>query len=175
MDIGSKENPQLIDLATLEYLLWTPKFKGDDQHSKNIVGLEESENGAVISALGLERLCMVANGLERVQDVDYISPFYQRIEQITGGEDYFVGESLRALHRIYADVVQFGLTPRKSRKDKIRTLAKNVAISELKSQDIRGLLKDHSETQPWHDNLEEGIDPTVERIETYRESKHIKR
>ena len=39
VNIGTKEKPKLLDVATIEYTLWKPEFKGDSMLSKNIVGL----------------------------------------------------------------------------------------------------------------------------------------
>jgi hypothetical protein len=39
---------------------------------------------------------------------------------------------------------------------------------------MQDLLKVHSETQPWHPELEAGIKETVERIEAYRNDKWVK-
>ncbi len=159
---------QLLDIATAEYFLWKPvKNKGE------IIGLDKSKFGCSLSGVGLERLCMVANGLERVQDVDSIRPFYETLEKRTNNMDYLAGESLRALHRIFSDVKYFGLSDKlsKNRKEKIRIMLRNLGRTKLTIPDISDLLQVHSQSQPWHPEMEEGIKPTIERIEQYMEVK----
>ncbi|MBD3319334.1 hypothetical protein GF342_05490 [Candidatus Woesearchaeota archaeon] len=167
VDIGERGNPKLLDVATVEYLLWAPVFRGDET-SKNIVGLRDLDCSVFITGIGLERLGMAMQGVQRVQDVDYLRPFYQGVEELTGGKDYLAAESLRALHRIYSDVVTRAVRPGKKQKEKIRMLIRNVGYLELS---IRELLKVHSMIQPWHPDLNEGMEPTIERIRQYREAK----
>lgn len=166
VNIGTQDSPKLIDIATIEYLLWRPIFEGDESQSKNIIGLEESHDGVSICAVGLERLCMVVNGLTRVQDVDYIAPFYQQF-----GEGLVAGESLRSLHRIYSDIEKYGCNAGRHQKEKIRNILRNLPLDKLNDENLRNLLMVHSETQPWHPELLDGVEPTIERINVYRNSK----
>jgi len=165
INIGSKSNPRFLDVATTEYTPWKPVFQRE-YDSKNIVGLEERKDGFILGVVGLERLCMVVNKLPRVQDVDYIKSFYQTYRELVESEDLLAGESLRALHRLCSDVQQFRLKPSRHKKEKINRLIRK--INNLNAYHMRELLGVHSQTQPWHDNLEQGIEPTIERIETYR-------
>ncbi|MEK6884848.1 MAG: hypothetical protein AABY22_34770, partial [Nanoarchaeota archaeon] len=96
VNIGTKENPKYVDVGTLERFAWKPICEGD-----KIIGLTDIEDIVSIGAVGLERLCMVVNGLEKVQDIDCIKPFYDALPLKEKRE--LVGESLRTLHRIYAD------------------------------------------------------------------------
>jgi len=168
VNVGEKENPVLVDVATLQYLLWKPKFNGIEI-AKNICGLEEATDGVLVSGLGLERLCMVVNDLPSVRDVDYISPVYEAYNIIDESEDELIIESLRALHRVYSDITKFDITSSRHQKIKIRKILQNIP-KELTEEQLKELLKVHSETQPWHSNLEDGIEPTIERIKVYRDS-----
>jgi hypothetical protein len=160
VDIGKGER-ELLDVGTLEYFLWKPLQKhGNDL----ITGLQEAEFGCSLGAVGLERLCMVANDLERIQDVDYIKPFYDLLGKYTGRKNYMLGENLRALHRVFSDVKKYGLSISKNRKEKIRRMKKEISSDSLTITQIKELLKVHAETQPWHPELEAGIVSTIEAI-----------
>lgn len=163
VNIGKKGQPTLLDVGTLEYFLWNPLFNDKGHASKNIVGLEEMDNGISICALGLERLAMAINGLNRVQDVDYIQNFYSGFRGTI-----LQGESLRALHRIYSDIQTMDVTPGRHQKEKIKRFIGNLCGVDIAL--IRDSLEFHSKTQPWHDNLSQGIEPTIARIEQYRKA-----
>lgn len=164
VNIGTKEKPVLLDVGTLEYFMWKPLFFGETDKSKNIVTLTESKDGVSLCAFGLERLSMAQDGLLRVQDVDYLIPFYKQL-----GSNLLVGESLRALHRIYSDITTMNVKPGRHQGQKIRKFIQNVPCG-INGSYLRDLLTIHSETQPWHDNLKEGIESTIERIGQYRKA-----
>jgi len=165
VDVGSKGNSSLLDIGTVEHFSWRPIYEGD-----KIVGLGNIACDFTIGAVGLERLCMAINGLQRVQDVSYIAPFYERMRKIAGEENLMAGESLRALHRIYSDIAKFYIGDiGRHRKARINKMIKNIPDS-FSLDTLTELLKVHSETQPWHPELPEGIKPTIERIKIYRNS-----
>ncbi len=158
---------RLLDIGTLERFAWTPRWEGEE-----IIGLNDTCCGFSIAAFGLERLCMAANGLERVQDIDYIKPFYDEMKK-HGAEDSLSGESLRALHRIYSDMVKFSIRDLgRHRRSKIKKILDNIPLG-IKEEQLRDLLLVHSETQPWHKELKDGIELTLERIKSYRKAKKI--
>src|SRR6185503_4941893 len=103
VDIGVPGHPRLLDVATAEYLVWRPRFRGSEPRREEIVGLEPLETGATGTGVRLERLAMASNDLPRIHDIDYLRPFYDELRVIRGGPlrpaDYVAGESLRALHR----------------------------------------------------------------------------
>ena len=170
-NVGTKENPVFLDIATLEYGRWRPIFKDRDESKfDNTIGLIEPDCGFFINVFGLERLCMAANGLRKVRDVDYIKPFYDEMKRQNESEDVLAGESLRALHRIYSDIENYKCVPGRHQNKKINHLLSYVYIS-LTNNDLGELLKLHAEMQPWHDNLKNGIEPTLERIKAYRKSR----
>jgi hypothetical protein len=97
------------------------------------------------------------------------------MEKQLGKKEWLTRESLRALHRIHSDVIQYSLGKlSENRRDKANKFAANVIRSDLSTSQMQDLLKVHSETQPWHPELEAGIKETVERIEAYRNDKWVK-
>ncbi len=167
VNIGTHDKPLLLDIATIEYTLWKPIFKGDDALSSNIIGLEDSNDGFSIVAIGIERLNMAINKLKRIQDVDYIKPVYDKWKEIVSEENVLAIESLRALHRLYSDIHSYKLVPGWHQKKKIKHIIQNIP-KNLSLDNIKKLLLAHSKTQPWHKNLEDGINVTIKRIEDYR-------
>jgi hypothetical protein len=166
VNVGTKENPKLLDVATLEYLPWVPRYNGEGI-SRNIVGLDKNPTGAAISAVGRERLCLVVNGLSDVKQVDYIQKFYDAVRQTNVPIDAVAGESMRALHRICSDIESYGCTPGRHQKAKLREFMQRIPEG-IDADAIRYLLHVHTDAQPWHENLEGGIEPTIARIEAYR-------
>ncbi|MBN2517896.1 MAG: hypothetical protein JXB14_03545 [Candidatus Altiarchaeota archaeon] len=172
---GEKKRPRMLDCATLEYTLWEPLYSGRPT-SHNVSGLKNMKDGFSVALIGLERLCMVANGLERVQDVDYIKPVYDYFEGITGRRDWLAVESLRALHRIYADVENYKIGGQlgRSRMDKVKKLIGNVMDSDITLRELEELLYINNTIQPWHDLLD-GITPLMKRVEEYSNTPMFKR
>jgi len=184
INIGTLGSPSLLDAATSEYLLFNPVFD-DGIAREHICGLEKSSHGYFGISFGLERLCMAVNGLSNIHEVDYLKEFYDVFRSIVGRpelgkQDYFIGESLRALHRVLTDrdfhpeaAVTNGRCGKKSmsvrRRKKVASLKKNIP-QELHSEGLLSLLKTHSAAQPWHNHLEEMAEVTVREIEEYRKN-----
>lgn len=172
VDVGNPDKKILLDIGTIEYSQWVPIYRNSQTISKNIVGLETSNERFSILGLGLERLCMAVNDLPTVRDVDYISDFYDAYETIDSSGDELSGESLRALHRIFSDVTSYDCKVGRHQNDKIKVMIRNIP-SSISPEQLRDLLQVHTDVQPWHDNLQEGIEPTIERIERYRKVKGV--
>lgn len=173
VNLATIADPLLLDLATLEYSLWKPKFRnGDITSSKNIIGLDKAQDGCSILVVGLERLCMVINGFVSVKDVDYIQPVYTAFKSISKSQDELAVESLRALHRIYSDIREYKCKLSKHHKQKISKMLQSLPLEKLDEKSLRELLQMHTDAQPWHPELKDGIEPTVERIEKYRLAKN---
>ncbi len=123
-NIGTKEKPKLLDIATLEYFLWLPTYSSKEKVSKNINGLKEFEHTISIGGIGVERLCVAVNGLKSIQEVDYINKFYDFFRklypELTEEQRIKAGEVIRALHRIYADVAEVKLKIGKQQNKKIK-------------------------------------------------------
>jgi hypothetical protein len=183
VDVGSASAPGLVDVATAEYLVWRPVFDGDVRR-EHIAGLADLDAGAVGVGIGLERLCAVVNGLARVHYVDYLAPFNAACRGALGETDgpqvLLAGESLRALHRIYADLhhhpeARYALNERGERilsckrRKKAARLKRNVPL-RLDVEALERLLDLHARAQPWHPHLGDAIAPTVRALADYRGS-----
>jgi hypothetical protein len=175
-NIGTKEKPILLDIGTLEHFYWFPTYSGEES-ARNINGLENIPHTISIGALGLERLCMAVNGLNRVQDVDYLKIFYDRFKatmpNLTEEQIYKAGESIRAMHRIQSDIESNGLGWSDSRKKKRRKIFQVISenAGEINSKQLESLLNIHAESQSWHPELKQGIAPTVDLILNYLEAR----
>jgi hypothetical protein len=175
---------RLLDVATGEYLLWNPVFRGDEAERANLVGLSPMRNGYYGVSFGVERLCMAVNGLERVQDVDCLRPFYDELRAQRGRAldpaDWLAGESLRILHRIYTDrdhhpeaAVRRDARGERTlsvrRRRKLAALKRNLPLA-LGARALERLLARHAEAQPWHAYLDKSIEVVLREVETYRRS-----
>jgi hypothetical protein len=184
VDVGTARQPRLVDVATAEYFLWRPRFSGAESRREDIVGLDPLDAGATGIGCGLERLAMVANGLRRIHDVDYLQPFYDSLAAVLGRvllpRDYVVGESLRAVHRIETDlrfhpeadarIGRDGSPALSARRRKKLARLKRCVPWRIQPADLERLLLVHAGSQPWHDGLEATIEPTVRGLEDYRRS-----
>lgn len=184
VDVGDARAPRLVDVATVEYLLWRPRFAGTGGRREDIVGLDPLDGGASIAVCGVERLAMAAARLERVHDVDSLRSVYDALATALGRRlepaDYRAGECLRALHRIHADLAfhpeadrgpaEDG-TPRPSprRRKKLARLRRQVPL-RLGEPALERLLLTHARSQPWHEGLEAAIEPTLRALAAYRAS-----
>jgi len=185
VDVSSNGSPRLLDVATSEYLLLKPNFRGDQKTHDQICGLTESENGYWGISFGVERLCQAVNGFDRIHEMDYLRDFYGHLRSLMGRtlqeRDYFVGESLRVLHRVYTDRDYHPEASVRSefpgqrdmgfrRRKKAALLKRNIP-SCLTPENLRSLLRVHALSQPWHDHLEAAAETTVKEIEEYRHSR----
>lgn len=176
-NIGTQENPILLDVGTLERCLWFPQYSGEEK-AGNIMGLTKIPHTISVSGLGLERLCMTVNGLSEVKEVDYIQKFYdafrEKTPELSEEQRYKAGEVIRALHRVYSDCASYGIKLSVHRDRKARQflqVLKDNAGENLDEANLNYLLKINAEAQPWHDNLQAGIGPTKQRILGYLESR----
>lgn len=172
-NIGTKENPKLLDIATLEYFIWLPTYSLMEKTSKNINGLEDLKHTISIGAFGIERLCVAVNGLKSIFEVDYIQKFYDLFKKLYPdlSEEQRIksGEVIRALHRIFSDVRDFNLKIGTMQNKKIKYFLQVLVanLKEFNDKKLKQLLQLHSKVQPWHKNLSKGIKPTIERIDKY--------
>jgi len=174
-NIGTKEKPKLLDIATLEYFLWIPTYSSSEKISKNVNGLKSFPHTASVGAFGLERLHMATNKLENIFEIDYIKKFYDSLKkfypELKKENQIAAGEAIRTLHRIDSDILSFNIKNigKKNRKKKINQLLRMLKkeIPKLNKEKIKKLLEKNTEIQPWHNNLAKGINPTIKRIKTY--------
>jgi hypothetical protein len=185
VDPGQSAGRGLLEVATAEYFLWRPRYRKSDPGPEDIVGLEPIGNGGAIVACGLERLAMVANGLARIHDVDYLLPYYETLQTALGRPlrpaDYLAGESLRTLHRIYADLAfhpearlrwtEQGAARMSIRRHRKLGSLKRAIPTRLGEAELEQLLAVHSRGQPWHPDLAAAIEPTIWSIVGYRQSR----
>jgi len=159
IDVSSQQK-KLLDVATIEYLVWTPIFKGRAD-SKNIVGLKDISHSITLSVVGLERLFMASEGLNDIREIDYLKYYYRSIAD----KNKHQGELIRALHFICSDVNYFGLKIGKHRGWIMNRMAReiDVDIDQLKT-----LLEINAKNQPWHSYLKDGIESTISFIKQYR-------
>ena len=176
-NIGTNENPKLLDIATLEYFLWLPTYSSKEKVAKNINGLKEFEHTISIGGIGVERLCVAVNGLKSIQEVDYIKRFYDLFRKLypnlTEEQRIKAGEVIRALHRIFSDIEELKIKKLgNNRKNKIKWFLQILVetLEDLDTKRLKKLLELHSKVQPWHKNMSNGIKPTIERIEIYYHS-----
>ncbi len=158
----------LVDIATVERLLWKPLYKEGD-----LVGIEEWDKAFVINGTGIERLALVANDLKNILYVDEIFPMWQYSKMRGYKNARTISESIRASHRIIADT-QGDLTdahsPSKSedRKKKLnRILRQFNSIHEgdlYKMYEINAQC--YSECYP---ELSGAIQQTVHEVLAYKE------
>jgi hypothetical protein len=161
IDVGNKEE-KLLDVATIEYLLWFPVFRGDTE-SKNIIGLKDINHTLALSVVGVERLYMASKGIEDIREVDYLKTYYELFKK---EEDKIQGELVRTLHFICSDVKHFGLDIRKHRGWMVNKMVRQVTFGPNK---IKKLLEVNVERQLWHKYLNEGIEPTLSFFADYRD------
>lgn len=172
-NLGTEENPRLLDIGTLERCLWFPLYSGEEK-AGNIIGLTGIPHTISVSGLGLERLYMAVNGLSEVKEVDYIKSFYDAFKskspELSEEQRYKAGEVIRALHRIYSDCASYGIKLSIHRDRKARRflqVLRDNAGESLNENNLDYILNANAEAQPWHDNLQAGIEPTKERILKY--------
>lgn len=168
INLGTKDRPKWLDIATLERFAYRPIVENE-----KIIGLDHITDSVSIGAVGLERLCLLANGLDSIQKIDHLEPFYKELK-ITQSK-VRVGECLRALHFIYTDVRKenIDLSKYQRTRDRIRIgFLQTIARANFKINEIRKLLDVHARYQPWHPELKEGIDSTIEAISIFLNRKN---
>jgi len=167
INLGTKQKPKLIDIGTLERMVYKPIIV-----KEKIIGLSEINDTVSIGALGLERICMVVNRLLKVQDIDSIKPFYQSMPKVH--KPVLIGEYLRALHFICTDLptakekYNFTFDKHKKTRRRFNKIRGTILNSDLTIRQIKNLLIINSENQPWHPELKEGIELTVGSLEKYK-------
>lgn len=166
INLGSKNHPRWLDIATLERFAYRPIVEQDE-----VIGLDPIDDTVSIGAVGLQRLCMIANDLENVHEIDYLRPFY---EELTAENKIRVGECIRALHFIYTDIEKYNidLSYYQRTRDRIRIgLLQPIFKSSLSTNQIAKLLELNANMQPWHPELKTGVKRTIKEIEFFLNKK----
>ncbi|MFA5029271.1 MAG: hypothetical protein WC518_00790 [Patescibacteria group bacterium] len=108
---------ELLDIASIENLLWRPVFKNGI-----IADLARWENFWSFQVVGVERLLMLINNSDKVYAADHIMPLITKFSEVTNSLDIHVCritmELLRVFHRIVADMEGFSILS-SSRKEKL--------------------------------------------------------
>ncbi len=174
-NIGTRENPIMLDIATLEHFIWLPTYSSKEERSKDINGLIEFPYSVSVGGVGVERLCMATNKHKTVYEVDHLKEFYDKAREIYPelSEESLVkvGEAIRTLHRIFSDIQEFKLERHIRSGNNRGRLIRNFLqilhdnLPHLDTNKLRVILDIHCKIQPWHKNLEAGIAPTMWRIE----------
>jgi len=127
-----------------------------------------------LSVVGVERLAMIVNGFDKIQEVDYLKKYFEKaftiFSEFDEEEIIIIGELIRVLHRIFSDVKHFQLKlNRRQRQYKNKMII--ALIDKLRGkfdpERIKSLLEIHTEVQPWHPELKESIEETLIEISRY--------
>ncbi len=156
-EIEVKSNDRLVDVAAIELFLWDPLFNEGGQ----ITGLKDISYTLALTVTGVERLYMVAHGLPDVREIDHIEKLYNFVKD-EGDVDV---EYLRTLHAIMADKEEFGFELGKHRRVYMNRMVRDINVPKEK---IRNLLAMNVELQPWHPELQNGVESTMAYINLQR-------
>lgn len=160
-EINYKTPRGLVDIATIERLSLIPKKQNGE-----IIGVEPWEKSFVISGTGLERLSMLSEGLEKIQDVDNIKHLYETCLKYE--DPLKVCESLRMLHRIAADSrgdLSDSRGSGKNRKPKYNQLLRN--LYKIERSGVKDMLEINSEINSWHPELGDSEDLVISELKRY--------
>jgi len=182
-NVGTEENPKLLDIATFEHFLWLPTFKPNTaEQPENINGVTKFEHSLHLSVMGVERFAMAVNELDKIQDVDYLQGYFAEVRKtfpkLADKEIIAGGELTRVLHRIFSDAkhYQTKITKRQSQyKNKMITALADKLGGKIDEERIKPLLEIHAQSQPWHPELKNGVDETLREIERYLSCYYKKR
>ena len=75
LELVNKDHPQVLEIWNLVFMQYNRKASGK---------LEDLPNKHIDTGLGLERLCMVLQGVSSNYDTDLFTPIIQEIESLTG-------------------------------------------------------------------------------------------
>jgi len=171
-EIFVKIDGRLLDVATLEYLLFKPIF--DDG---KIVDIKIGNFLLVASGVGVERMLVAKNNYKRIIECDHIFPIYEKVLKLSKKKDehkfLIVTESLRAIHRIFTDCKGYSNLSRTRKeliKKYLRALRDNLKYLEIPKEKIEDLLSLNSKLQGYSPELKKGEKQTYEDILRYIET-----
>lgn len=102
-EINYKHNGKLLDIATIEHLVFEPVF--DEQ--MNIIDVVDYRHTFSISAVGMERTLMALNGFDDIRQIDIIAPIYEmvqlKIKEMSDEDADVLIQSLRPIQAIVTD------------------------------------------------------------------------
>lgn len=171
-EIFVKVDGKLLDVATLEYLLFKPIFKDE-----KIVDIEIGNFLLVASGVGVERMLVAKNNYKRIIECDHIFPIYEKVLNLSQKKDehksLIVTESLRAIQRVFTDCKGYSNLSRTRKeliKKYLRALRDNLKYLEIPKEKIEDLLSLNSKLQDYYPELKKGEKQTYEDIVKYIET-----
>ena len=172
-EINYKTSQGLVDIATIERLSLRPI-----RQENEIVGVEDWDKVFVISGTGLERLSMIENGLNKIQDVDNIKPLYDFVSSRGYENPDLICESVRIAGRLIADTGGNMIDKKSPKTADERKKKYNRVLRNLCSIDDNGLLemfRINAEINPWYPELRSSIGAVLEQIKSYRERSNMRK
>jgi hypothetical protein len=149
------KNCELIDIGTIEYLLWSPIFK-----KEKIIDIEKWKNSLFLAVFGLERLNLVVNNYQYIEDCDQINPLFKKILSDSKRKNklktLLLSQCIRATQRIMTDSKgYFNLSRHRKKKFSkyIQTMYQCLNNSKILPQKINIYLKINAKLQPWYPEL----------------------
>ena len=171
-EIFVKINGKLLDVATLEYLIFEPKFKNE-----KIIDIIPANFLLIVSGIGLERILMAKNKFDRIVECDHIFPLYNKVLSLANKKDehkaLIITESLRAVHRVFTDCDGYTNLSRMRReliREYLMALRDNLRDLEISKENIKKLLFLNSKLQDYYPELKRGEKQTLKDILKYIET-----
>lgn len=158
----------LLDIATIEHLLWRPVI---DPEKLTVVDLVDWENCFVIDGFGVERTLMAVNRLGYIQQCDNILPLFQKIQEIYKG-DYnntrLLTECVRVVHRVFTDTENGWKSLSQSRRERIKRFMN--LILDLDEETLRELFAINAELySQYYPELKNGAGRALEEVTEYKQ------
>lgn len=162
-EIFYKTDKFLLDIASIENLLWRPIYKTD-----RIADIATWEHFMSFQVVGIERLLMLLNGFEKIYEADHIKPLIENVGQYSDKSCRILAEMLRCFHRIVADVKSFSNLSCK-RKRKLIPYRRNFLQNCIKidfnyKERLKDLLMLNSKLQPCYPELSIDIESYANEI-----------
>jgi hypothetical protein len=167
-EIHYKTKSGLLDIATIERLLWEPIYKNG-----KIDSIRKWNKVFVIGGSGFERLSLLTNNLKKIQEVENIKELYDFIKTLKKKNIELITESIRLVHRIVTDTNgnlsdERSIKKPKERIEKFNKIKRN--LIDLRKEELEKAFKINAKINPWHPGLKKSIKSTIEVIEKYKES-----
>lgn len=165
------KNGELIDVGTLEHLIWRPVYK-----DSKIIGVQDYEHFHGINLVGIERLCMVLNNYDSIYECEHIKPLVDIIQTEARNSNLYSSivsvECIRSTHRIVSDIE--GIEDlSKNRKTKFHDFmeALYVHLDRLgitdKTTVVKKVLDRNSDLNRYYPELAMSVEPSTNVINAY--------
>jgi|GEM_PF-6714511 len=167
-EIFYKYKGRLLDVGTFESLVFEPIFDENQQ----ICGLKPYNYMLVVSAIGVERVLMVINGLSDVNQLEIISepaailrPYIDPLSAIQ------LIQTLRTIQLIVADGGIWGKLSKRQRqkiKDFYSLIDKIITANQIPIEVIARVLQKIAQLEPNLPQLKNAIGTTIQEYELYK-------